>query len=110
MRTALRFDGENMPADVRTRLEQLIERLKPSDLLNQARAVVLNRMQGGGGLDFADGEDDEGDAQKAYEKADRMAQEVGRALAHDAATRAEFLSEALIAPHDARVRMRSWPR
>src|SRR5207237_1405028 len=73
-------------------------RLKPSDLLNQARAVVLNRMPGGGGWDFADGEDDEGDASKGWKKADRMAQEVGRWLASDPAIRAEFLAELLAQP------------
>jgi hypothetical protein len=97
-RATLRFDGKDMPEDVRGRLEQISNRLKPSDLLNQARAVVLNRMPGGGGWDFADGEDDEGDASKAWEKADKMAQEVGRWLASDAAIRAEFLAELLAQP------------
>ena len=98
-RTTLRFDGKEMPKDVRAKLEQVIDRLKPSDLLNRARAVVLNRMPGGGGWDFADGEDDEGDPIKAYEKADRMAQDVGCALAKDAAVRAEFLEELLLQTH-----------
>jgi hypothetical protein len=98
-RATLRFDGEHMSVDVRGKLEEIINRLKPSDLLNQARAVVLNRMPGVGGWDFADGEDDEGDATKASEKADRMAQEVGRWLAGEAAIRAEFLAELLAQPH-----------
>ncbi len=97
-RATLRFDGKDMPDDVRAKLEQIINRLKPSDLLNQARAVVLNRMPGGGGWDFADGEDDEGDASKGWKKADRMAQEVGRWLASDAAIRAEFFTELLAQP------------
>jgi hypothetical protein len=97
-RATLRFDGKDMPDDVRAKVEQIINRLKPSDLLNQARAVVLNRMPGGGGWDFADGEDDEGDASKAWEKADRMAQEVGRWLASEAAIRAEFLAELVAQP------------
>jgi hypothetical protein len=98
-RTTLRFDGKDMPEDVRAKLEQIIDRLKPSDLLNRARAVVLNRMPGGGGWDFANGEHDEGDPSKAYEKADRMAQDVGRCLANDAAVRAEFLGELLVQAH-----------
>jgi hypothetical protein len=98
-RATLRFDGKGMPEDVKGKLEQIINRVKPSDLLNQARAVVLNRMPGGGGWNFADGEEDEGDASKASEKADRMAQEVGRRLARDAVTRAEFLVELLAQPH-----------
>lgn len=96
-RATLRY-GKGIPEDVKGRLEQIIDRLKPSDLLNQARAVVLNRMPGGGGWDFADGEDNEGDASKAWEKADKMAQEVGRWLAGDAAIRAEFLAELLAQP------------
>ena len=101
-RATLRFDGKDMPEDVRAKLEQIIDRLKPSDLLNRARAVVLNRMPGGGGWDFADGENDEGDASKAWKKADKMAQEVGRWLASDAAIRAEFLAELLAQPHPMR--------
>jgi len=100
-RATLRFDGKDMPDDVRLRLEQIIDRLKPSDLLNQARAVVLNRIPDGGGWDFADGED-EGDASKGSEKADRMAQEIGSWLASDAAIRAEFLVELLAHPHPMR--------
>lgn len=87
-----------MPEDVKSKLEQIIDRLKPSDLFNRARAIVINRMPGGGGWDFADGEDDEGEPSKAYEKADKMAQEIGRWLASDAATRAEFFPELLVQP------------
>src|SRR6266496_1595087 len=97
-RATLRFDGKHMSEDVRAKLEQIIDRLKPSDLLNRARAVVLNRIPGGGGWDFADGEDDEDDAAKGWEKANRMAQEVGRWLASDAATRAKFFTELLAHP------------
>jgi hypothetical protein len=97
-RATLCFDGKCMPGDVKAKLEQIINRLKPSDLLNPARAVVLNRMPGVGGWDFADGEDDDGDPTKAWEKADRMAQEVGSWLTSDAAIRAEFLAELMAQP------------
>ncbi|HZS18071.1 MAG TPA: hypothetical protein VFA51_09090 [Candidatus Udaeobacter sp.] len=100
-RATLRFDGKNMPEDVRAKLEQIINRLKPANLLNRARAVVLNRMPGGGGWDFAEGEDD-GDTSEAWKRADKMAHEVGRELASDAATRAEFLAELLAHPHPMR--------
>lgn len=96
-RAILRYDGEKMSADVRSRLEQLIERLKPSDLLNQARAVVLNRTNHG--WDFDDGEKNEDDAIKGWEKANKTAQQLGRALANEAAPRAEFLVELLLEPH-----------
>ncbi len=98
-RATLRFDGKDMPEDVRDKLKQIINRLKPSDLLNQARAVVLNRMPGGGGWDFADGEEDEDDPSEPGKKADKMAQEVGRRLASKAAVRAEFLAELLVQSH-----------
>ncbi len=103
-RATLRFDGKHMPEDVKARLERIIDRLKPSDLLNRARAVVLNRMPGGGGWDFADGEDDEGDAVKAQDKADNMAREVGHCLAIDAPVRMAFLPELFAQPHA----MRAW--
>jgi len=101
-RAVLRFDGKDMRADVRAELEQMIDRLKPADLLNQARAVVLNRRPDGGGLDFADGEDYEGRPSDAWKKADKIAQEIGRWLAADAATRPEFLPEVLAHPHPMR--------
>ena len=101
-RATLRYEGKDMPENVRADLEQLIKRLKPTDLLHQARAVVLNRMPGGGGWDFADGEDDQGKASEAYKKADIMAQDIGRALATDAVTRAEFLIELLAEQRAAR--------
>jgi hypothetical protein len=92
-RGALRFEGEEMPAEFRSKIERIIARLKPSDLLNQARAVVLKR--GHVGWDFADGEEDDGDAIQSWEKADRMAVKVGRRLASDSATRRMFLPELL---------------
>lgn len=94
-RSTLRFDGKDMPEDARNNLELLIDLLKPSDLLNQARAIVLDQMPGGGGLDLADGEDEEGDANKAYQKANAMAVDVGRKLANDGAIRSAFIVELL---------------
>ena len=101
-RATLRYNSAKMPEASRVQLEQLVERLKPVDLLNQARAVVFNRMPGVGGWDFADGEDENGEAIEPWKKADRMAQEVGRALANDAACRAEFLKELLAKPQSLR--------
>lgn len=92
-RTALRFEGTGMPEDVKIRLETIIQRLKPSDLLHQARAVVLNRANGG--WDVADGEPDDGDVMRPWHNASEMAQGVGRSLASDPKTRREFLPELL---------------
>lgn len=95
-RTCLRFEGNAMPEPVRKRLEAIIQRLKPSDLLHQARAVVLSSI---GGWEVADGEPDDGDVMKPWHRAAQMAQDVGRQLAHDSETRAEFLTELMVDPH-----------
>lgn len=95
-RISLRFEGKEMPEPIRQRLEAIIQRLKPSDLLHQARAVVLS--QASGGWDVADGEPDDGDVMKPWHKASQMAQEVGRLLAQDPKTRKEFLTELMAEP------------
>lgn len=92
-RTSLRFEGDAMPEDARTRLAAIIDRLKPTDLLHQARAIVLNRADGG--WDIADVEPDDSDIMKPWERASQMAKEVGAALAHDEETRRTFLAELL---------------
>ncbi|WAT31834.1 hypothetical protein [Pseudomonas sp. GXZC] len=84
-----RFEGKGMPEDIRERLDRLIQRLAPSDLLNQARAVVLNRSSG---LDIIDGSPDD-ELLKPWEKAMKMAQHIGRSLALDPDTRNIFLKE-----------------
>lgn len=95
LRAILRFDGDQMPSDVKMRLEALIERLKPTDLLHRARAAVLAR--GTDGWDISDGEADDGSGMSPWRKADLMAQEVGRALANDPAVREAFMGELLVA-------------
>jgi len=99
LRVALKFDGKKLSDSVREELKRLIDRVKPTDLLNQARAIVINRRPDGGGYDIEDGEDYDDDGVKPRERADRMAQKIGRALAQDAEVRAQLLSELMIAPH-----------
>jgi hypothetical protein len=94
-RTALRIEGKKMPEDIRAKLKQISDRLKPLDLLNEARGVVLNR---GGSWDFADGEDDGDTDMSVWERASRIAQNIGRLLAKDPDVRGKFLAELLIAP------------
>lgn len=98
-RAALRYDGESISPDAKVELEQLANLLKPEDLLNRARAVVINMMPGGGGWDFADGEDEDGDVMNPWVKANEIAKEVGRALARDPEVRTAFIAEVLIEPH-----------
>ncbi|MFC3549571.1 hypothetical protein ACFOLC_00915 [Lysobacter cavernae] len=95
LRAALRFDGEQMPPEFRERLEALIDRLKPTDLLHRARAGVLSL--GADGWDISDGETDDHEGMRPWEKAALMAQEVGRELAHDPAVREEFMAELMVA-------------
>ncbi len=95
-RTSLRFEGDAMPDSVRKRIEVIIQRLKPSDLLHQARAVVFNHASAG--WDVADGEPEDGDVMKPWHKASQMAQDVGRQLAQDPETRKEFLTELMAEP------------
>lgn len=90
-RAALRLDGKAMHADVRAKLETVIQQLRPPDLLHQARAVVLNGANSG--WDIVDGDPDDHDVLRPWQKASQMAQEVGRFLAQDAETRKQFLVE-----------------
>lgn len=95
LRTAHKYDSAGMPDAVRKRLERLIERVRPKDLLNQARAVVLDRMSGG--WDIVDGEpDDDGDAMRPWNKAAALAEDIGKALAGDPAIRRTFVAEVLV--------------
>ncbi|TNJ38256.1 hypothetical protein FGF66_09685 [Chlorobaculum thiosulfatiphilum] len=93
-KATLRFDGKGMREDVRKKLEQIIDRLKPVDLLNQARAVILGSS--GGEWDIVDGEADDDDGMRSWEKASEMAKDIGRELAQNAETRKAFLPELLI--------------
>ena len=101
-RAALRYDGNKMSPDAKAELEQLTKLLKPVDLLNQARAVVSNRMPVGGGWDFSDGEEEDDEVMKPWVKASEIAKGVGRALAQDSEVRIRFVAEVLIAPHPQR--------
>lgn len=100
LRAALRFDGAQMPPAWRERLEALIDRLKPIDLLHRARAAVLS--PGTDGWDISDGEADDGNGMHPWEKAALMAQDVGRELANDSSTREAFMAELMIAGNQQR--------
>jgi hypothetical protein len=88
-RAALRFYGKDMPDDIRERLIAIIERLKPVDPLDLARAFVLSRSPGG--YDVADGEDD--DTVTAWDKALQVAVKVGEAIGADRSLVIAFLPE-----------------
>lgn len=78
IRQTIRFDGKGLPAEIRARLGKLEERAKPKTLTGRVKAIVLNGHAAG--VDFADGES----ASAAYERADRLASELGKLVAGDA--------------------------
>ncbi len=74
---SLAYDADGMPDEIKTRLVSIIKRLKPTDLLNRARAIVIARS--GGGFDILDGTAK--DPAAAWRLADQQAVELGRAFA-----------------------------
>lgn len=95
LRATLRFDGKKMPREYRTRLEALIDRLQPVDLLDRARAAVLGR--GVDGLEASSAEADDESGMHAWKRASLMAQGVGRELALAPSVRQVFMSELMVA-------------
>ncbi|WP_342242262.1 hypothetical protein, partial [Inquilinus sp. OTU3971] len=91
-RAARRFDGQKMPSDIRTRLETIIEILKPIDLLDRARLLVVS--QNSAGYDIADG-DETDDPSAAWHKALQSAVDVGKAMAGDRSLLKSFLPEVI---------------
>lgn len=79
LRGARRFDAGAMDSVQRSRLDALIAKLAPVDLLGRARAFVLAGR--GGGWDVIDG--DEGDIMSAYAAAGNAAFAAGQAMANE---------------------------
>lgn len=96
---ALRFEGKGMPEDIKYRLENIIERLSPTDLLNRARAIILGP---GTSWDIVDGEADDDDGMSSLEKVSEMAKNIGRELAQDETSRGVFISELFISRYPQR--------
>ncbi|NTW88236.1 MAG: hypothetical protein HGB26_03735 [Desulfobulbaceae bacterium] len=93
-KATLRFDSKAFPEHIRITLEQIIDRLKPTDLLNQARAVIIGSS--GGGWDIVDGDtDDDESGMSSWEKASKMAKDIGIFLANDSYVKKYFLPELL---------------
>jgi len=88
-RQALAYDGAGMPGEIRARLVGIVERLKPTDLLNRARAIVLARSGG----EFASPEGVVSSPSEAWRLADQQAVDLGRAFANEPETLATFLPE-----------------
>jgi hypothetical protein len=104
-RKTLHFDREQMPQTVFERLSSLEQALKPRNLPEQVRALVLSDRQGN--LDLEDIElgeaENERDINTALERADRMALELGSAVAIDDEALRELLPELALGGY------RIWP-
>ena len=110
-RKMLNFDREQMPQEVYERLSSLEQVLKPRNLPEQVRALVLSDRQGN--LDLEDielGEPENAeDIENALERADRMALELGSAVALDRAALSELLPELTLGGLRIWYFARDWP-
>ena len=86
---ALTYDGAGMSDDVRARLLGIVERLKPTDLLNRARAIVITRSRGG----FETLEGEASSPIAAWHLAEQQAVDLGKAFASEPGLLATFLPE-----------------
>ena len=87
-RETLEFDGEGMEADVRTSLEDLIERLAPDSLAGQIRVSVILR-------DAANYREHDGDYRAMEAALTARAEALGQEAARDTDTLTEVRSELL---------------
>jgi hypothetical protein len=77
IRQTIQFDGKGLRADSHERLSKLEERARPQTLVGRVKAIVLNGYSAG--VDFADGEA----VESGYERAERLARELGKQVATD---------------------------
>ena len=90
VRQARIFDGEHMPADIRERLTALEEFLRPKDLVDQVKGVVLG--SGRGNVDIDDLEEVKNDDYAgAMVRMNRTVENLGKDVASDDAAFATLL-------------------
>lgn len=89
LRVTLRSNGEGMSNDVRARLVEITERLKPANQIEWARVLVLDSTTG---YDVAAGEP-ESDVLTAWERASQAARDIGREIASEGNPLTCFLVE-----------------
>lgn len=85
IRQTMQFDEAGLPDEIKARLRRLEERTKPKTLVGRVKAIVLNGHAAG--VDYADGED----VSTGYERAERVARELGQSVAMDAEAFATLL-------------------
>lgn len=92
VRQTQNFDGSAIPAEIAARLDALERILRPANLIENVRGIVMNR-RGIGSLDLDDiyGPDDDIEAEGA--RADRIVFQLGEELARDADAFAVLLPE-----------------
>lgn len=76
------YDAEHMPADVRERLTALEELLRPKDLVDQVKGVVLGSGRGSADLDDLD-EVENDDYEGAAARTNRTVENLGKTVAND---------------------------
>jgi hypothetical protein len=92
VRQSLQFEGDAMAPELRARLNVLEELLRPRDLVQKVRTVVLGYSAGT--LDLEDLDDDEVDASTPrLERSDAIALRLGRDTAEDESAFAMLLPE-----------------
>lgn len=79
-RTTLHYAGAAMAPAARQRLVALEQRLRPANLEEKVRSIVLSKDQG---VDLDEYEEDDTDAVRAYERAEAVAEELGEEVAVD---------------------------
>jgi hypothetical protein len=93
-RQTLSFDGEEMESDARNRLIALERELRPRDLVQKVRSVVLSRSHAGVDLEeyVADLDPDE-----EYRRAEALAERLGEEVAIDDAALRDLLPDLVTA-------------
>jgi hypothetical protein len=91
-RGTLRYDAAGMEDDVRQRLVRLEQELRPRNVVQKVRSIVLSRVHRDVDFDEYD-EDADGDAGNWYERAEKLAEGLGKEVAVDDSALHELLSE-----------------
>jgi hypothetical protein len=93
-RQTLNYDGKGMTADARRRLITLEQELRPPNLEQKVRSVVLSRTQGG--VDLGEYEEDDPDPGKSHQRTEALAEKLGEEVAADEATLQALLPEVIV--------------
>jgi hypothetical protein len=95
VRRTLQFDAKDMGAETNARLEALERALRPRDLVQRVRAIVLGRP--GGPLDYDDfAIEDDGKPKSRWEHAAAVAAALGKEAAKDGKALAQLLPELMV--------------